>query len=72
MNVAVRVDVELVDPRALGTECPLAVGPASIAFDVDDLAVDGVHERRAPDGAVRVPPSVYTLFPNTFLLQVLA
>src|SRR3989441_11529482 len=49
----VRVEVELVDRRALGAEGALVVRAARIAFDVDDLAVDGVDEGRTPDRAER-------------------
>src|SRR5439155_23088948 len=50
---AVRVQVELVDRGAFGAEGPLVVGAARVAFDVDDLAVDGVDEGGAPDRAER-------------------
>jgi rod shape-determining protein MreB len=48
----VGIDVELVDRRALRTERALVERAPRIALDVHDLPVDGVHERRAADGAV--------------------
>ena len=48
----VGIDVQLEDRRALRAERSLVVRAARIAFDVDDLAVDRVHERGAADGAV--------------------
>ena len=48
----VGIDVELKDRRALGAERSLIVRTARIAFDVDDLAVDGVDERAAADRAI--------------------
>src|SRR2546426_12289280 len=48
---AVRVQVELVDRRALGAEGALVVRAARVAFDVDDLAVDGVDQGRTSDRA---------------------
>src|SRR5256886_6524580 len=50
---AVRVQVKLVDRRALGAEGALVVRAARVAFDVDDLAVDGVDQGCASDGAER-------------------
>src|SRR6266498_1429083 len=49
----VRVHVQLVDRRALGAEGALVVRAARVAFDVDDLAVDGVDQGGAPDRAER-------------------
>src|SRR5262249_37012896 len=49
----VGIHVQLEDGRALGAEGPLVVRAARIAFDVDDLAVDGVNQRGAPDRAIR-------------------
>jgi len=46
---AIGVDVELENRRALRTETSLVVRAAGIAFNVDDLAVDCVDERRATD-----------------------
>ena len=44
--------MELEDRRALGAERALVVRTARVAFDVDDLAVDGVDQRGAADRAV--------------------
>ena len=49
----VGIDVELERRRALRAERALVVRAAGFALDVDDLAVDGVDERRAPHRAVR-------------------
>ena len=49
----VRIDVKLKDSRTLWAEGSLIVRATRIAFDVDDLAVDGVDESAAADGAVR-------------------
>ena len=45
---AVRVDVELKDGRALGTEGALVMRAPGIALDVDDLPIDGVNEGATP------------------------
>ena len=52
LSRTVGVDVELKDRCALGTERPFVMRAARIAFDIDDLAVDGVNQRAATDGAV--------------------
>src|SRR5216683_2750512 len=49
---AIRVDVQLIDGRPFGAEGALAVRAPRVAFDVDDLSFNGVHERGAPYRAV--------------------
>src|SRR5262249_9191483 len=49
---AVRVDVELKDRRALGTERPLVVWAAGIPLDVDDVPIDGMDKGTAPHRAI--------------------
>src|SRR5262245_5843654 len=44
----VRVDVELKDRRAFGTESPLVVWAAGIPLDVDDVAIDRMDKGAAP------------------------
>src|SRR5262245_6737110 len=49
---AVGVNVELEDRGSLGTERALVVRATRIAFDVNDLAVDGMDERPTPHRAI--------------------
>ena len=49
---AVGIDVQLKDRRALGTEGSFVVWATRVALDIDDLAVDGVDQRAASDGAI--------------------
>ena len=49
---AVGILVELVDRGALGTQAALAVRAALVALDVHDLAVDGMDQGGAADGAI--------------------
>src|SRR4029453_4798673 len=50
---SIGVHVELIDGRPLGAQGALVMGAAWIAFDVDDLSLDGMNERPAPHRAVR-------------------
>src|SRR6266851_5427864 len=49
---AVRVHMQLVDGSPLRTERAFIVWTARIAFDIDDCAIDRMHERGASHGAV--------------------
>src|SRR5438045_1843108 len=52
-RLAVWIDVELINRRALGAERAFVVRAARIALDVDDAVALHVHQRRASDGAER-------------------
>src|SRR5262245_44707336 len=52
LSRAVGVNVELEDRGSLGTERALVVRATRIAFDVNDLAVDGMDERPTPHRAI--------------------
>src|SRR5215218_2969025 len=59
--------MELVNRRALGTEVALVDRRADVTLDVDDLAVDRVHDRIAPDRAVRANARIRLRFADTKL-----
>jgi len=50
---AIGIDMQLKGRCALGAQAPFVVRAARIAFDVHNLAVDRVDQRRAANGAER-------------------
>src|SRR5205823_7980456 len=52
LSRAIGIDVELKDRRALGTQSPLVVRAAGVAFDIGDLPVDGVDQGATPHRAI--------------------
>src|SRR5207247_10088240 len=52
LSRAIGIDVELKDRRALGTQSPLVVRATRVAFDIDDLPVDGVDQGATPHRAI--------------------
>src|SRR5206468_3716218 len=69
-RLAVRIDVELVNRRALRAERAFVVGAAGIAFDVDDAAVLHLDQRRAPDRAERTDARHRLRVPDAQLLRL--